>query len=474
MFCKYCGKEIKEGEICTCRQQGSKTPYPKPDIRPVMPERENTQRQGINQNQGNSQNQGTTQNRRQQTQFERKPVNRTPVNKTSTAPQNQRTGKKDGKGLAVASFLLSFLLLVSFVLLRVVLQDFMQESTMLESIYPYLIYVVPFLLGLGAFLCAIFSLQDARVRTLSISGILISAIFVAGIFVSKVLFPYEADSYVASSDRSDEENEEEVDKDNSKDTEDASKEEETAESDSSISQIKSDYQKGTLDYAGVKNALAKLDTDKLESKEAEEVLALQEQTEKDLEDSLEKSAKSSDYESILKKLSKQKEELKDEDELITKLSEKYEQEYILYLDTESKNLLAQGKKDDALKLLKNGKTLVEDTDAVDNLIEEAEEGVTGGDYILPESNSRYLTDADVSGLTLQQLNYAKNEIYARHGRKFDSKELQNYFGSKSWYNGTVNAADFKETVFNEYEKKNAEFLRQKEFAMHDGGYQLDQ
>ena len=474
MFCKYCGKEIKEGEICTCRQQGSKTPYPKPDIRPVMPERENTQRQGINQNQGNSQNQGTTQNRRQQTQFERKPVNRTPVNKTSTAPQNQRTGKKDGKGLAVASFLLSFLLLVSFVLLRVVLQDFMQESTMLESIYPYLIYVVPFLLGLGAFLCAIFSLQDARVRTLSISGILISAIFVAGIFVSKVLFPYEADSYVASSDRSDEEDEEEAGKDNSKDTEDASKEEETAESDSSISQIKSDYQKGTLDYAGVKNALAKLDTDKLESKEAEEVLALQEQTEKDLEDSLEKSAKSSDYESILKKLSKQKEELKDEDELITKLSEKYEPEYILYLDTESKNLLAQGKKDDALKLLKNGKTLVEDTDAVDNLIEEAEEGVTGGDYILPESNSRYLTDADVSGLTLQQLNYAKNEIYARHGRKFDSKELQNYFGSKSWYNGTVNAADFKETVFNEYEKKNAEFLRQKEFAMHDGGYQLDQ
>ena len=474
MFCKYCGKEIKEGEICTCRQQGSKTPYPKPDIRPVMPERENTQRQGINQNQGNSQNQGTTQNRRQQTQFERKPVNRTPVNKTSTAPQNQRTGKKDGKGLAVASFLLSFLLLVSFVLLRVVLQDIMQESTMLESIYPYLIYVVPFLLGLGAFLCAIFSLQDARVRTLSISGILISAIFVAGIFVSKVLFPYEADSYVASSDRSDEEDEEEVGKDNSKDTEDASKEEESAESDSSISQIKSDYQKGTLDYAGVKNALAKLDTDKLESKEAEEVLALQEQTEKDLEDSLEKSAKSSDYESILKKLSKQKEELKEEDELITKLSEKYEPEYILYFDTESKNLLAQGKKDDALKLLKNGKTLVEDTDAVDNLIEEAEEGVTGGDYILPESNSRYLTDADVSGLTLQQLNYAKNEIYARHGRKFDSKELQNYFGSKSWYNGTVNAADFKETVFNEYEKKNAEFLRQKEFAMHDGGYQLDQ
>lgn len=171
MFCKYCGKEIKEGEICTCRQQNSKTPYPKPDIRPVIHQQGKNQKHvQLNQN-----------------QHERKSINRSPA-----GSPNQRNAKKDGKGLAVASFLLSFLLLVSFVLLRVVLQDFMQESTMLESIYPYLIYVVPFLLGLGAFLCAIFSLQDARVRTLSISGILISAIFVAGIFVSKVLFPYEA------------------------------------------------------------------------------------------------------------------------------------------------------------------------------------------------------------------------------------------------------------------------------------------
>lgn len=419
MFCKYCGRKIKEGEVCTCRNSGanlSQISQKKPDIRPVSPKKE--------------------------------------------------PNKKEGKGLVAASFFLSFLLLISFVLLRVVLQSFMQESTILETIYPYLIYVVPFLLGLGAFLCAIFSLQDNRVRTLSISGILISVIFIAGIFVSKIVFPYESESYTASS-----EEEEETDIKKSETSEESNNKEETT--DSSISQIKSDYQKGTLDYAGVKNALSKLDTKKLESKDAEEVFALQEQTEKDLKESLEKSAKSSDYESILKKLAKQKEELQDNDELITDLSEKYEPEYILYLDTESKNLLAQGKKEDALKLLKNGKSLVEDTDAVDDLIAEAEEGVAGGDYILPESDSRYLTDADVSGLTLQQLNYAKNEIYARHGRKFDSPELQKYFGSKSWYNGTINASDFKETVFNEYEKKNAEFLKQKEFAMQDGGYQLD-
>ncbi len=52
---------------------------------------------------------------------------------------------------------------------------------------------------------------------------------------------------------------------------------------------------------------------------------------------------------------------------------------------------------------------------------ETEEKPESDDYILPESNSRYLTDADVAGLSLKEINYAKNEIYARHGRKFDSK-----------------------------------------------------
>ena len=110
------------------------------------------------------------------------------------------------------------------------------------------------------------------------------------------------------------------------------------------------------------------------------------------------------------------------------------------------------------------------TQAADDQQDETE----NSEYILPESDTRYVDQDEIDQLTKNEVRLAINEIYARHGRKFDSKELQNYFGSKSWYNGTVNAADFKETVFNEYEKKNAEFLKQKEFAMHDGGYQLDQ
>lgn len=107
MFCKYCGREIKEGEICTCRQQSSKTPYPKPDIRPVMPEQENTQRQGINQNQEILKIRERLRIADSRLSL-RKPVNRTPVNKTSTAPQNQRTGKKMGKDWQSRLFCLVF------------------------------------------------------------------------------------------------------------------------------------------------------------------------------------------------------------------------------------------------------------------------------------------------------------------------------------------------------------------------------
>lgn len=85
-----------------------------------------------------------------------------------------------------------------------------------------------------------------------------------------------------------------------------------------------------------------------------------------------------------------------------------------------------------------------------------------GDYILPDSNSRYLTEADLEALTPQQICYAKNEIYARHGRKFQSSELTAYFNSQPWYQGTIEPEDFTEDtvnmLFNEYEKVNVRFI----------------
>ena len=39
--------------------------------------------------------------------------------------------------------------------------------------------------------------------------------------------------------------------------------------------------------------------------------------------------------------------------------------------------------------------------------------VKANEYLLPQSDSVYLTDVDIAGFSLQKLNYARNEIYAK-------------------------------------------------------------
>lgn len=100
--------------------------------------------------------------------------------------------------------------------------------------------------------------------------------------------------------------------------------------------------------------------------------------------------------------------------------------------------------------------------------EEAGEGLTGSDsqasvnqnseYVIPDSNTRLLTAADLNGLTKDELRLARNEIFARYGRRFKDQELQAYFDSKSWYRGTIDPDDFNDDTISEIEKKNAEFI----------------
>ncbi len=92
------------------------------------------------------------------------------------------------------------------------------------------------------------------------------------------------------------------------------------------------------------------------------------------------------------------------------------------------------------------------------------------DYLLPESNSRYLTEADLKNLTWEQCCLARNEIFARHGRQFQTTEIANYFNGKSWYHGTIAPANFSETVLNEYERANVNFISQYESAHWGGSY----
>ena len=90
--------------------------------------------------------------------------------------------------------------------------------------------------------------------------------------------------------------------------------------------------------------------------------------------------------------------------------------------------------------------------------DEEQDSSKDGDYILEGSDSRYITEKEVENLSEAERRLAKNEIYARHGRMFDSADLQDYFESKSWYKGTVKPSDFDESVLNKYEKANIDLI----------------
>lgn len=86
-------------------------------------------------------------------------------------------------------------------------------------------------------------------------------------------------------------------------------------------------------------------------------------------------------------------------------------------------------------------------------------------YILPESNTRTYSKSELSALSSSQLRLARNEIYARHGRKFNDKSLQDYFNSCSWYSGTVDPATFDANInnyLNSYELANLQLITELE------------
>ena len=93
-----------------------------------------------------------------------------------------------------------------------------------------------------------------------------------------------------------------------------------------------------------------------------------------------------------------------------------------------------------------------------------------GDYVFADSSTRRLTRDEVIGLDESTLTIAINELFARHGRKFVNQDLANYFNSKSWYNGTIEAETFNQqanSIFNDVEKANRDLM---EDILYEKGY----
>lgn len=77
-------------------------------------------------------------------------------------------------------------------------------------------------------------------------------------------------------------------------------------------------------------------------------------------------------------------------------------------------------------------------------------------YIFPDVDTSYVSKSSVKKLSDEELQYAVNEVYARHGLKFTKKKNKERFEKKEWYVGTVD--DQNDISLNKYEKKNVDTM----------------
>ena len=97
---------------------------------------------------------------------------------------------------------------------------------------------------------------------------------------------------------------------------------------------------------------------------------------------------------------------------------------------------------------------------VSETVEEGEEEETGeAGVIFPYSSERVVDESAAKELSDEDLRYAINELYARHGYIFKDEELKAYYSQFEWYDGTVKSDDFTMEMFNDIEKENVQILQ---------------
>lgn len=80
------------------------------------------------------------------------------------------------------------------------------------------------------------------------------------------------------------------------------------------------------------------------------------------------------------------------------------------------------------------------------------------DVSKPFFMQRPVTESDLVGKSAWELDVMRNEIYARHGRRFARTDLQNYFDRQPWYRPNYPVNEFPNGVLAPVEQSNAEFI----------------
>ncbi len=82
---------------------------------------------------------------------------------------------------------------------------------------------------------------------------------------------------------------------------------------------------------------------------------------------------------------------------------------------------------------------------------------TVGEY--PQASARLLVPEDVENMMKEDLNYMRNEIYARHGYCFSRRSMRDLFETEGWY--IPNSADIRNAL-TDTEKKNIALIKRYE------------
>ncbi len=97
-----------------------------------------------------------------------------------------------------------------------------------------------------------------------------------------------------------------------------------------------------------------------------------------------------------------------------------------------------------------GQDVPEDSN-IEQLLEEpldepVEEQVDESEYILPNSDTVKYAREELEELSLEDLRYARNELFARYGVYFGAEDLNKYFRSKSWYTPKMSLDEFNDKI----------------------------
>jgi hypothetical protein len=81
------------------------------------------------------------------------------------------------------------------------------------------------------------------------------------------------------------------------------------------------------------------------------------------------------------------------------------------------------------------------------------------DELYLKAKIKDLTDADLAGLTKDELAFVRNDIFARHGHTFKTSKMITRYQAADWYHPVVADAG---PLLNKFEKRNVDFIKAKE------------